>query len=73
VAVLLDSTSWTPMPDGARATAQANHEGSARLLRVSGWRVVEAAAGESLADVWPNAGRHHREVDLSRTAAGGVR
>jgi uncharacterized protein (DUF58 family) len=73
VAVLLDSTSWTPMPESARAKAAANHEGAARLLRVSGWRVVEAAAGNSLADLWPNASRHHREVDLSRTAAGGVR
>jgi hypothetical protein len=34
---------------------------------------VEAAAGNSLADLWPNASRHNREVDLSRTAAGGVR
>jgi uncharacterized protein (DUF58 family) len=70
VAVMLDSTSWTAMPDGARAKAQASHEGSVRLLRVAGWRVVEAAAGDSLADIWPSASRHHREVDLSRTAAG---
>jgi hypothetical protein len=34
---------------------------------------VEAAAGDALPDIWPNASRHHREVDLSRTAAGGMR
>jgi uncharacterized protein (DUF58 family) len=73
VAVLLDSTSWTAMPESARAKAAANHEGAARLLRVSGWRVVEASAGNSLANLWPNASRHNREVDLSRTTVGGLR
>ena len=71
VAVLLDSTTWTAMPEGARATAQSAYDGSVRLLRVSGWRVIKAEVGDSLADLWPDASRHNREIDLTGTAAGG--
>jgi uncharacterized protein (DUF58 family) len=71
VAVLLDAASWAALPASARASAQTAYDGSAALLRASGWRVVRAGAGDALADVWPEASRHNREIDLTGTAAGG--
>ncbi|MGZ4582284.1 MAG: DUF58 domain-containing protein [Nocardioidaceae bacterium] len=71
VAVLLDAASWTALPASARPSAQTAYDGSAALLRASGWRVVRAGAGDALADVWPEASRHNREIDLTGTAAGG--
>jgi uncharacterized protein (DUF58 family) len=71
VAVLMDATTWTAMPEGARASARTAHEGAARLMRVSGWRVIKAQVGDVLPDLWPEASRHNREIDLTGTAAGG--
>ncbi|HEX6919713.1 MAG TPA: DUF58 domain-containing protein [Actinomycetes bacterium] len=71
VAVLLDATTWTALPESARTSAREAYDASVALLRTSGWRVVQARAGDSLADLWPDASRHHREVDLSGTAAAG--
>jgi uncharacterized protein (DUF58 family) len=73
VAVLLDATSWTASSPSARAAAEAEFEGSARLMLASGWRVVRAAAGDSLAELWPDASRHNREIDFTGTAAGATR
>lgn len=73
VAVMLDSTTWTAQPPSGRATSKASYDGSVALLRASGWRVVQAATGAALADIWPEASRHHRELDLSGTAAASPR
>ncbi|MDQ1642598.1 MAG: hypothetical protein QOJ90_1949 [Actinomycetota bacterium] len=73
VAVLLDSTTWSPLSESARAGAQREFDGSVRLLRASGWRVVPAVAGDLLADLWPDASRSNRDIDFSGTAAGARR
>ncbi len=58
IAILLDTASWMAPSDHARAASHAQFEGSAALLRASGWRVVAARAGESLTDLWPDAAHH---------------
>jgi uncharacterized protein (DUF58 family) len=57
VAVVLDADSWVTVdPEAAEASASA-HARSCELLVQSGWRVIQAHRGESLADLWPQAGR----------------
>jgi uncharacterized protein (DUF58 family) len=65
VAVLLDTATW--------ATASMRHpgydyDGAAALLQASGWRVVKAHAGETIADVWPEAGRRQHDAELTGAA-----
>jgi hypothetical protein len=38
--------------------------GSSALLRRSGWRVLEAASGDTMAQLWPQADRSLSSVDL---------
>jgi uncharacterized protein (DUF58 family) len=65
VAVLLDTATWST----ARiARPGYDYEGSVALLRAAGWRVVQAHAGETIADVWPEAGRRQHDVELTGTA-----
>jgi hypothetical protein len=33
-------------------------DGASELLRASGWRVLRVRAGDSLPDLWQDAGRH---------------
>jgi len=73
IALMLDTGSWSAMAAAARAAALSSYDGSARLLRMAGWRVIQASAGESLAELWPDASRRNQEVDLTGTAAGGAR
>jgi uncharacterized protein (DUF58 family) len=61
VAVLLDTSTW--LPTGRGSTGH-DYPGTARLLRASGWRVVEAQAGDLMADLWPDAGRRQSDVEL---------
>ncbi len=67
VGVLLDAPTWGDAPGAGRSPDSA-HEGSGELLRISGWRVVRVAAGDEIDQVWPDASRHHRDLDLSGTA-----
>jgi uncharacterized protein (DUF58 family) len=62
VAVLLDTGTWTG--PGIRGVARYDYEGSAAVLRASGWRVIQARAGDRLADLWPEAGRRQHDDQL---------
>ncbi|MDQ1616576.1 MAG: hypothetical protein QOJ60_2515 [Actinomycetota bacterium] len=57
VALLLDSGAWTTMPEAARATMDRAYDGSAALMSAAGWRVVLAGPSDTVAGVWPDAGR----------------
>ncbi|HTL22999.1 MAG TPA: DUF58 domain-containing protein [Mycobacteriales bacterium] len=60
VAVLVDTPTWAGSP------GTTSHEATARLLRRSGWRVLDVSHGTTLASVWPEAGiRSSRAVELS--------
>ena len=61
VAVLLDTVTWSPT--GLRSTGN-DFVGTARLLRASGWRVLEAQAGNTLSELWPEAGRRQNDIEL---------
>ena len=59
VGVLLDAPTWGSSAARRRAAATGSDtEGSAALLRASGWRVLPMRAGESLPDRWHEASRH---------------
>jgi uncharacterized protein (DUF58 family) len=62
IAVMLDTSSWAP--PSARGAARYDFEGSASLLRASGWRVITAQAGDAIADLWPEAGRRQHDAEL---------
>jgi uncharacterized protein (DUF58 family) len=59
IAVLLDTSTWRSASHRGGPAARAAYDGSVALLRASGWRVVQARAGDSLTDLWPDASRHH--------------
>jgi uncharacterized protein (DUF58 family) len=65
VAVLLDTNTWA---SSAAVRRSYDFDGTAKLLRASGWRVVRAHAGETIADVWPEAGRRQHDAELTGTA-----
>lgn len=72
VAVLLDTATWTARSQMSYARTTAAYEGSVRLLRSAGWRVLEIAAGDRLAAAWPGAGRQsHQAGPVGRPAAPG--
>ena len=56
VAILLDTNTWNIGPT-ARAGHRTDQEGATDLLRASGWRVLRAKAGDTLPDLWADAGR----------------
>jgi hypothetical protein len=69
IAVMLETATWASTTERARAQAHASYEGSVALMRASGWRVVRARAGDSLADLWPDASRHHVGAEAAPGAA----
>lgn len=69
VALLLDTSTWTTLPERSRAEAAEAGRSSATLLTRAGWRVVPAAAGTDLAALWPRAGSAMRDLHLPGTAA----
>ena len=56
VGVVLDADSWAPVSPRAREAALRQHEQAVALLQASGWRVLPAAHGTTLATLWPLAG-----------------
>jgi uncharacterized protein (DUF58 family) len=56
VAVVLDTASWTALAPRATEAAHEAHRRTCEVLAASGWRVLPARAGESLATLWPAAG-----------------
>jgi uncharacterized protein (DUF58 family) len=65
VAVLLDTATWA---SASNRRAGYDFDGAVAMLRASGWRVVKAHAGETIADVWPEAGRRQHDAELTGTA-----
>jgi uncharacterized protein (DUF58 family) len=65
VAVMLDTSTWA---SASARRAGYDYDGAVALLRASGWRVVKAHAGETIADVWPEAGRRQHDAELTGTA-----
>jgi uncharacterized protein (DUF58 family) len=59
IALLLDTATWdaVPAPPHLAAQRRARFDHGVRLLRGTGWRVVEATAGDRIRDLWPQAAR----------------
>ncbi|GAA3942351.1 DUF58 domain-containing protein [Actinoplanes auranticolor] len=53
----IDSSTWVNMAPGERTEADRAHGATALALVRSGWRSVPVAHGDSLAALWPAAGR----------------
>jgi uncharacterized protein (DUF58 family) len=53
----IDSSTWVNMTPGDRTEADRAHAATALALVRSGWRSVPVAHGDSLAALWPAAGR----------------
>ncbi len=70
VAIVLDTPTWNVAASRSRVSP-ADVAGSIELLRASGWRVLRAKAGDSLPDLWSQAGRHGSAA--MRTLAGTTR
>ena len=70
VALMLDTGSWAATPG---RLSRYDFDGSAALLRASGWRVVPARAGDLIGDLWPQAGRRQHDAELAGAATGGGR
>jgi uncharacterized protein (DUF58 family) len=74
VAVLIDTTSWTNVVARVRAEATTALEANSALLRRSGWRVLVASHGASLAGLWPQATRRTgASMRAARAFAGALR
>jgi uncharacterized protein (DUF58 family) len=69
VCVLLDVSTWTHLPPKVREQAAADYDAVARLLVQAGWRVVRARAGETLTDLWPQAGRGMADLNVAHVNA----
>jgi uncharacterized protein (DUF58 family) len=57
IGLLIDSTTWLNLPEGARAEADTAQERSALVLLRQGWRVVGINHGANLSALWPQAAR----------------
>ncbi|MFL6117776.1 MAG: DUF58 domain-containing protein [Catenulispora sp.] len=55
VAFAMDTASW--LGGSPQEYAQARFQGSAQVLRVGGWRVVEVEPGDRVPDLWEQAAR----------------
>ena len=65
ICVLLDVSSWTALPAKVRVEAAQVYSDVASLLSQSGWRIVRVRATDSLADVWPQAARGLRDLNVA--------
>ncbi|MGH8867362.1 MAG: DUF58 domain-containing protein [Actinomycetes bacterium] len=73
VAVLIETHTWNARASSHAATAgAADLDAAVTLLHRSGWRVVQAPLGASLADLWHRASRSMPAEDAS-TPAGSTR
>ena len=70
IAVLLDTDTWATSPG---RVGRHSSEGSAALLRASGWRVVQARAGDTVAGLWPQAARRQHDAELGHVETVGRR
>jgi uncharacterized protein (DUF58 family) len=67
VCVLLDAQTWSRAGAQRRRSDPTTFAGSLAILRRSGWRVLEASAGDTMAALWPQADRSLSTVDLPVT------
>jgi uncharacterized protein (DUF58 family) len=57
VAFMIDGDSWVAQPSMSSAAREATYRRGRELLTQSGWRTIEVRRGDSLAALWPQAGR----------------
>ncbi|MFI5933399.1 DUF58 domain-containing protein [Actinoplanes sp. NPDC051494] len=57
IAFSVDSSTWVNMTPADRQEADRQHAGTTLALVRSGWRSLPVAHGDSLATLWPSAGR----------------
>ncbi|GLZ75389.1 membrane protein [Actinorhabdospora filicis] len=57
VALLIDSSTWLPLPPPQRQKADEAFHGTVLSLMRAGWKVVPVRRGEDLAHLWPLVGR----------------
>jgi uncharacterized protein (DUF58 family) len=57
VAIVMNTASWVAQPVGSVEESESAHRRTVEMLTSSGWRIVEAQRGDSMADLWPKAGR----------------
>ncbi|HTW20725.1 MAG TPA: DUF58 domain-containing protein [Mycobacteriales bacterium] len=68
IVFVLDADTWiTQSPAAAEASAAA-HRKACELLTLSGWRTIDVRRGDSLAQLWPQAGRGSVEAFSNRIA-----
>lgn len=67
VCVLLDAATWSRGTTRSRRGDPTTFAGSSALLRRGGWRVLEANADDTMAQLWPQADRSLNSVDLPAT------
>ncbi len=66
--VLLDTSTWITLGPASRERAEQLQTTAAGAFTATGWRVVEAARGQTMASVWAGAGT----AEAALRAAGGV-
>lgn len=57
VALLIDSSTWLPLPPPQREKADEAYHGTVLSLMRAGWKVVPVRRGDDLAHLWPLVGR----------------
>jgi uncharacterized protein (DUF58 family) len=77
VAFFINSTTWLNLSTAAREAADEAHAVAGLSLLRTGWRVIDAPHGSSLASLWPQVGRGSQSfawrATLAETVSGGVR
>jgi uncharacterized protein (DUF58 family) len=69
IALVMDTDTWiTQTPQVAEASAEA-HRQTCRLLAQSGWRTIEVRRGDSVAQLWPKAGRVTTDAPVALVGA----
>ncbi len=72
IVFVMHTDSWvTQSPQAAAASASA-HEQAAKMLALSGWRTIDVHRGDSLAALWPQAGRWSVEAQAAMADAATV-
>jgi uncharacterized protein (DUF58 family) len=69
IAVVLDTPTWMVAPSRS-GIRPGDIDGAVTLLRTSGWRVLRARAGDSLPDLWSEAGQHGTAAAQTMAAVG---
>jgi len=73
IAFLLNTATWEPGSPAWTAGRQATYDHNVLLLRSTGWRVVQASAGDHVRDLWPQAARGGPVATVSAFTTAGDR